>query len=207
MNSDIVVVNSCTVTNGADSSVRNYISSLHRKNPNAKVILAGCGSHSKGEALFSDKKVFGVMGHSEKEKINEILKHQEPFYQIGDLKHIDSTIVENFIGKSRAFIKIQEGCSFECSYCIIPAVRGMARSHDESTILEQVTKLASNGFGEFILTGTNVGSYGKDKNTNLAKLLKKLSLIRGVRRIRLGSLEPIQIDDEFLELLREPWDG
>jgi len=205
LNSDIVVVNSCTVTNGADSSVRNYISSLHRKNPNAKVILAGCGSHSKGEALFSDKKVFGVMGHSEKEKINEILKHQEPFYQIGDLKHIDSTIVENFIGKSRAFIKIQEGCSFECSYCIIPAVRGMARSHDESTILEQVTKLASNGFGEFILTGTNVGSYGKDKNTTLAKLLKKLSLIRGVRRIRLGSLEPIQIDDEFMELLSEPW--
>jgi MiaB-like tRNA modifying enzyme len=205
LNSDIVVVNSCTVTNGADSSVRNYISSLHRKNPNAKVILAGCGSHSKGEALFSDKKVFGVMGHSEKEKINDILKHQEPFYQIGDLKHIDSTIVENFIGKSRAFIKIQEGCSFDCSYCIIPAVRGMARSHDESTILKQVTKLASNGFGEFILTGTNVGSYGKDKNTNLAKLLKKLSLIRGVRRIRLGSLEPIQIDDEFLELLSEPW--
>ena len=205
LSSDIVVVNSCTVTNGADSSVRNYISSLHRKNPNAKVILAGCGSHSKGEALFSDKKVFGVMGHSEKEKINDILKHQEPFYQIGDLKHIDSTIVENFIGKSRAFIKIQEGCSFDCSYCIIPAVRGMARSHDESTILKQVTKLASNGFGEFILTGTNVGSYGKDKNTNLAKLLKKLSLIRGVRRIRLGSLEPIQIDDEFLELLSEPW--
>ena len=205
LNSDIVVVNSCTVTNGADSSVRNYISSLHRKNPNAKVILAGCGSHSKGEALFSDKKVFGVIGHSEKEKINDILKHQEPFYQIGDLKHIDSTIVENFIGKSRAFIKIQEGCSFDCSYCIIPAVRGMARSHDESTILKQVTKLASNGFGEFILTGTNVGSYGKDKNTNLAKLLKKLSLIRGVRRIRLGSLEPIQIDDEFLELLSEPW--
>ena len=205
LSSDIVVVNSCTVTNGADSSVRNYISSLHRKNPNAKVILAGCGSHSKGEALFCDKKVFGVMGHSEKEKINDILKHQEPFYQIGDLKHIDSTIVENFIGKSRAFIKIQEGCSFDCSYCIIPAVRGMARSHDESTILKQVTKLASNGFGEFILTGTNVGSYGKDKNTNLAKLLKKLSLIRGVRRIRLGSLEPIQIDDEFLELLSEPW--
>ena len=205
LSSDIVVVNSCTVTNGADSSVRNYISSLHRKNPNAKVILAGCGSHSKGEALFSDKKVFGVMGHSEKEKINDILKHQEPFYQIGDLKHIDSTIVENFIGKSRAFIKIQEGCSFDCSYCIIPAVRGMARSHDESTILEQVTKLASNGFGEFILTGTNVGSYGKDKNTTLAKLLKKLSLIRGVRRIRLGSLEPIQIDDEFMELLSEPW--
>jgi len=204
-NSDIIVVNSCTVTNGADSSVRNYISSMKRKNPDAKVILAGCGSHSKGETLFEDKKVFGVMGHSEKEKINEILKIEKPFYQIGDLKHIDSTIVEDFVGKSRAFIKIQEGCNFKCSYCIIPAVRGNARSHREETILEQVTKLAANGFGEFILTGTNVGSYGQDHNTSMAKLLKKMSYIRGVRRIRIGSLEPIQIDDEFMELLNEPW--
>ena len=203
--SDIIIVNSCTVTNGADSSVRNYISSMERKNPNAKVILAGCGSHSKGESLFEDKKVFGVMGHSEKENINEILKIEEPFYQIGDLEHIDSTIVEEFVGKSRAFIKIQEGCDFRCSYCIIPAVRGDARSHKEETILEQISKLASNGFGEFILTGTNVGSYGQDHNTSMAKLLKKMSMIRGVRRIRIGSLEPIQIDDEFLELLDEPW--
>jgi len=203
--SDIIVVNSCTVTNGADSSVRNYISSMKRRNPDAKVVLAGCGSHSKGESLFEDKKVFGVMGHSEKENINEILKIEEPFYQIGDLEHIDSTIVEEFVGKSRAFIKIQEGCDFRCSYCIIPAVRGDARSHREKTILEQISKLASNGFGEFILTGTNVGSYGQDHNTSMAKLLKKMSMIRGVRRIRIGSLEPIQIDDEFMELLNEPW--
>jgi MiaB-like tRNA modifying enzyme len=203
--SDIIVVNSCTVTNGADSSVRNYISSMKRKNPEAKVILAGCGSHSKGESLFEDKKVFGVMGHSEKENINEILKVETPFYEIGDLKHIDSTIVDEFVGKSRAFIKIQEGCDFRCSYCIIPAVRGDARSHKEETILEQVTKLAANGFGEFILTGTNVGSYGQDHHTSMAKLLKKMSIIRGVRRIRIGSLEPIQIDDEFMELLDEPW--
>lgn len=205
LNSDYIVVNSCTVTNGADSSVRNYISSMKRKNPNAKVVLAGCGSHSKGESLFEDNKVFGVIGHSEKENINAVLKNEEPFYQIGDLEHIDSTIVEEFIGKSRAFIKIQEGCDFRCSYCIIPAVRGDARSHKEETILEQITKLASNGFGEFILTGTNVGSYGQDHNTSMAKLLKKMSMIRGVRRIRIGSLEPIQIDDEFMELLDEPW--
>lgn len=205
LNSDYIVVNSCTVTNGADSSVRNYISSMKRKNPNAKVILAGCGSHSKGEGLFEDKKVFGVMGHSEKENINAVLKNENPFYQIGDLEHIDSTIVEEFVGKSRAFIKIQEGCDFACSYCIIPQVRGAARSHKEETILEQISKLANNGFGEFILTGTNVGSYGRDHNTSMAKLLKKMSMIRGVRRIRIGSLEPIQIDDEFMELLKEPW--
>ena len=202
---DVIMVNSCTVTNGADSSVRAYISGSKRKNPDAKVILAGCGSHSKGEALFENKKVFGVMGHSEKEKINEILKIEKPFFQIGDLKHIDSSIVEEFIGKSRAFIKIQEGCDFRCSYCIIPSVRGDARSHKEENILLQIEKLAANGFGEFILTGTNVGSYGQDQNSSMAKLLKKMSQIRGVRRIRIGSLEPIQIDDEFKELLKEPW--
>jgi len=202
---DVIMVNSCTVTNGADSSVRAYINGRSRSNPNAKVILAGCGSHSKGESLFADKKVFGVMGHSEKEKINDILKYEKPFYQIGDLNHIDSTIVDEFIGKSRAFIKIQEGCDFKCSYCIIPSVRGNARSHKEDDILLQVQKLAANGFGEFILTGTNVGSYGQKEGTSMAKLLKRMSMIRGVRRIRIGSLEPIQIDDEFKELLSEPW--
>ena len=203
--SDIVVVNSCTVTNGADASVRNYISSLKRKNPEVRVVLAGCGSHSKGEELFVEDRVFGVMGHSEKEKINEILKKPERFYEIGDLEHIDSTIVGEFVGKSRAFIKIQEGCDFHCSYCIIPSVRGNARSHDEELILRQIEKLAANGFGEFILTGTNVGSYGRDRNSSMAQLLRRMSRIRGVRRIRIGSLEPIQIDDAFKELLTEPW--
>ena len=202
---DVIMVNSCTVTNGADSSVRAYINGRGRSNPNAKIILAGCGSHSKGQSLFDNKKVFGVIGHSEKEKINTILKYEKPFYQIGDLEHIDSTIVEEFVGKSRAFIKIQEGCDFRCSYCIIPSVRGDARSHREEDILTQIEKLASNGFGEFILTGTNVGSYGRKEGTSMAKLLKKMSMIRGVRRIRIGSLEPIQIDDEFKEILTEPW--
>jgi MiaB-like tRNA modifying enzyme len=203
--SDIVVVNSCTVTNGADASVRRYINSVRRRYPDTRIILAGCGAHSKGEALMKNGTLFGVMGHSEKEKINELLGRQKTFCEIGDLDHIDTTIVGNFIGKSRAFIKIQEGCNFRCSYCIIPFVRGNARSHDEKQIMEQVEKLASNGFGEIILTGTNVGSYGRDRGSSLAKLLKRLGIVRGVRRIRIGSLEPMQIDDEFMELLDEPW--
>ncbi len=202
---DVIVVNSCTVTNGADATVRHYLNAVRRKNPGARVVLAGCGAHSKGEELLKDGKVFGVMGHSEKERINEILKQDHPFYQIGDLEHVDETVVEEFVGKSRAFIKIQEGCDFRCSYCIIPFVRGNARSHEPQKVVRQVEKLAANGFGEFILTGTNVGSYGKDRGSNLARLLKRLSRIRGVRRIRIGSLEPIQIDEEFKELLAEPW--
>jgi len=204
-NADIIVINSCTVTNGADSSVRGYINRVEKRKPNSKIVLAGCGAHSKGEELFEKKRVFGVFGHSEKEKINSILKRDKPFFQIGDLNHIDTTIVEEFVGKSRAFIKIQEGCDFECSYCIIPSVRGKARSHREENILTQIQKLASNGFGEFVLTGTNVGSYGKDIGSSIAKLIKKISQIRGVRRVRIGSLEPIQIDDELKELLKEPF--
>jgi len=200
---DIVIVNSCTVTNGADSGVRGYVNSANKKNQ--KVYLTGCGAHTKGESLFEADKVFGVFGQSEKTKINEMLKKDTKFYEIGDLDFVDDAVVEEFIGKSRAFIKIQEGCNFRCSYCIIPFVRGDARSLDEENILEQITRLAANGFGEFILTGTNVGSYGQGEKRSLAGLLKRMSLIKGVRRIRIGSMEPIQVSDEFKELLDEPW--
>lgn len=200
---DIVVVNSCTVTNGADTGVRSYIN--HVTKEGKKVIVAGCGAMSKGESLFKQNKVFGVMGHSEKAQINTLLKHDAPFFQIGDLTSLDETIVHEYTGKTKAFIKIQEGCNFRCSYCIIPFVRGNARSQDEEKIVEQVEKLALNGYGEFVLTGTNIGSYGRDKGTSLGKLAQRLGSIRGVRRIRLGSIEPIQIDESFREILNEPW--
>lgn len=201
---DTIVINSCTVTNGADTHVRTYISQIE-KTTGAKIFLTGCGAHTKGESLLAEKRVHGVFGQSEKQKIDFLLSQEQPFYDPGDLNHIDNLIVDDFIGKSRAFIKIQEGCNFRCSYCIIPFVRGDARSMNEEKILEQVSHLAINGFGEFILTGTNVGSYGVGEGTSIAKLMKKMSQIRGVRRIRLGSVEPIQITDEFKELLEEPW--
>ena len=201
---DAIVINSCTVTNGADTHVRSYISQVEKVS-DAKVFLTGCGAHTKGESLLEQKRVHGVFGQSEKQKIDFMLSQDKPFYDPGDLNYVDDTVVDDFVGKSRAFIKIQEGCNFRCSYCIIPFVRGDARGMDESRIIEQISRLALNGFGEFILTGTNVGSYGKDTQTSLAKLMKKISQVRGVRRIRLGSVEPIQISDEFLEILDEPW--
>lgn len=202
---DAIVINSCTVTNGADTHVRSYISGVEKSQSGAKLFLTGCGAHTKGESLLKEGRIHGVFGQSEKEKIDTLLKKEQPFYDPGDLNHIDDVIVDDFVGKSRAFIKIQEGCNFRCSYCIIPFVRGDARSMSEEKILEQIQRLALNGFGEFILTGTNVGSYGQDTKTSLAKLMKKMSQIRGVRRIRLGSVEPIQITDEFKEILGEPW--
>lgn len=200
---DIVIVNSCTVTNGADSSVRGYINQIEKQGK--KLFLTGCGAHTKGESLFAANKVHGVFGQSEKMKLNTLLSQENRFYEIGDLNYIDDSIVDDFVGKSRAFIKIQEGCNFRCNYCIIPYVRGDARSMDESKILEQVNRLASNGFGEFVLTGTNVGSYGQGEGRTIAELMKKMALIRGVRRIRVGSLEPIQVNESFREILDEPW--
>ena len=201
---DAIVINSCTVTNGADSHVRSYISHVE-KSSEAKLFLTGCGAHTKGESLLKENRIHGVFGQSEKQKIDFMLSQDKPFYDPGDLNFVDDAIVDDFVGKSRAFIKIQEGCNFRCSYCIIPFVRGDARSMSEEKILEQISRLALNGFGEFVLTGTNVGSYGVDSKTSLAKLLKKISQIRGVRRIRLGSIEPIQVTDEFKEILDEPW--
>ena len=200
---DIVIVNSCTVTNGADSGVRGYVNAANIKG--AKVYLTGCGARTQGGSLFEGEKVFGVFGQSEKAKINQLLKEKERFYEIGDLDFIYETVVEEVVCKSSAFIKVQEGCNFRCSYCLIRFVRGDARSYDEGKIIEQITRLAANGFGEFILTGTNVGSYGQGVKRTMAGLLKRISLIKGVRRIRIGSMEPIQIDDEFMELLDEPW--
>jgi MiaB-like tRNA modifying enzyme len=200
---NIIVVNSCTVTNGADSGVRNYISKQNRNGK--KIIFAGCGAETRGVQLFTQTKVFGVIGHKEKENINELLLSPVPFQKLGALTSIPKQPIKTYHNRCKAFIKIQEGCNFSCSYCIIPQARGKARSQDESNIIEEVTNLTNIGYGEFILTGTNIGSYGKDKGTTLGALLQKLSQINGVKRIRLGSIEPIQIDESFREILKESW--
>ena len=199
---DIVVINSCTVTNSADSGVRNYINGVKRRG--AKVILTGCGAVSKGKELFLSG-VFGVLGASKKSDLNELLKQERPFFELGNLNSVDKNIVTNYENHTKAFIKIQEGCNFNCSYCIIPSVRGRARSMDEAMILKEARILAQNGYNELVLTGTNIGSYGKDTNSSLGKLLANLGKISGIRRIRLGSIEPSQIDESFREILKEEW--
>ena len=199
---DIVVINSCTVTNSADSGVRNYINGVKRRG--AKVVLTGCGAVSKGKELFASG-IFGVLGASKKSDLNELLKQEKPFFELGNLNSVDKNIVTNYENHTKAFIKIQEGCNFNCSYCIIPSVRGRARSMDEAMILKEARILAQNGYNELVLTGTNIGSYGKETNSSLGKLLANLGKISGIRRIRLGSIEPSQIDESFREILEEEW--
>ena len=190
---DIIIVNSCTVTNFADRDLRQYINKYQHK----KIILTGCGAYTQGEKLLSDKKVSAVLGHKYKERIDEFLDFKG--IDLGDFNFKNRLTLKE-IHKSKAFIKIQEGCDFDCAYCIIPSVRGHSRSIDEKIIIDEVKELTLKGIKEFVLTGINMGSYGKDTNTNLSELIKKLSDIRGVKRIRLGSLEPSQIDEELINL-------
>lgn len=201
---DIIVVNSCTVTNGADSGVRSYLHKMRYRDK--KVYFTGCGVGTKGESIFHQGLAHGVFAHSFKEQIDDFLSKQESFfYPETNPEHRDQTIITQFLGKSRAFLKIQEGCDFACSYCIIPSVRGSARSIEKQKILRQIQNLAESGISEVVLTGTNVGSYGKDfENENLAKLIKDIAKQNCIKRLRIGSLEPSQIDEEFLECLDLP---
>lgn len=280
---DIIIVNSCTVTNGADSGVRSYVRRVNELGK--QVVFTGCGVKTQGKALYASGLVSGVLGHSHKERINAALKNlrlesslressapessplesnlresnlpdsnpldsnlpesshaldsspaspkspatkalDSRFFYDDDLEsgHVDSTIISEFVGKSRAFIKIQEGCDFACSYCIIPSVRGRSRSLPASQIIEQVKVLLDSGVSEIVLTGTNVGSYGKSPATpsqspklaisatpaqspnppQLAALLEQLFALDGLRRVRIGSLEPGQITEQLFALLSHP---
>ncbi|WP_394954415.1 tRNA (N(6)-L-threonylcarbamoyladenosine(37)-C(2))-methylthiotransferase MtaB [uncultured Helicobacter sp.] len=200
---DIIVVNSCTVTNGADSGVQGYINRF--RDSKKRIYFTGCGAGSKGKENYEKNLAFGVFPHSLKEDISALLqKEQRFFYAEEQPLHIDSTIVSEFVGKTRAFIKIEEGCDFACSYCIIPSVRGGARSFPKAKIIKQVRQLLDSGVSEIILTGTNVGSYGKDlENESIASLIESLFKLDGLKRLRVGSLEPSQISEEFLNLTQE----
>ncbi|AZV46554.1 tRNA (N(6)-L-threonylcarbamoyladenosine(37)-C(2))-methylthiotransferase MtaB [Nautilia sp. PV-1] len=192
---DIIIVNSCTVTNFADRDLRQYINKWQDK----KIILTGCAAYTQGEELFNSGRVQSVLGHKYKEEIDRYLDFNG--VKLGNFDFVNKKIITSF-SKTKAFIKIQEGCDFECAYCIIPSVRGHSRSLDEKTILKQIETLSQNGISEFVLTGINMGSYGKDTGTTLADLVEKISKIRGVKRIRLGSLEPSQLNDKLIDLTK-----
>lgn len=201
---DIVVVNSCTVTNGADSGVRGYLRKMHTLDK--KVYLTGCGVATKGDEIFTAKLAHGIFAHSFKENIDDLLRTNGRFFhKETNHTHLDSTLIAHFANKARAFIKIQEGCNFTCSYCIIPKTRGRARSYPKAQILEQIKALCDNGISEVVLSGTNVGSYGIDlDNENLASLIRAIDSLGVLKRLRIGSLEPSQIDNELEEALQIP---
>ena len=196
---DIIVINSCTVTNNADKTLREYISRINKLNK--KIFFTGCALENVGKSAYQKGKIFGAFGHSKKAEVANLLSAQSPFFAPNDLSAVDNVALTTLTGRTRAFIKVQEGCDFKCSYCIIPQVRGKARSLEREMILSQIRALSSQGISEFVLSGTNLGSYGKDSHDTLPKLISDIAEIKGVKRIRLGSLEPSQIKGDFLSML------
>ena len=209
---DVFVINTCTVTNIADRKSRQMLHRAKKLNPDAIVIATGCYVQTSAEAVTKDEAVDIAVGNNRKADIVEILnnyiKENRPdFYNdIIDINQKDvpyeSMMLEETAERNRAYIKIEDGCNQFCTFCLIPYARGRVRSRDMDDILEEIKRLVEKGYKEFVLTGIHVSSYGittpNDLSGNrLAQLLVKIQEIEGVKRIRLSSLEPRVVTEEF----------
>lgn len=210
---DVYVVNTCTVTNIADRKSRQMLHQAKSRNPKAVIAAVGCYVQAAEEALLTDNSVDLVVGNNKKSDIVTMVERclngndkEELVADIGSEQEYEELNVETTTEKTRAFVKIQDGCNRFCSYCIIPYVRGRVRSRKKDEILDEISRLAKKGYQEFVLTGIHISSYGTDftdeqtdSNIPLAKLIEEIGEIDSVERIRLGSLEPGIITEEFLE--------
>ena len=205
---DVYVINTCTVTHMSDRKSRQYIRRMKKKNPDAIIAVVGCYSQVSPEEILSIDEVNLVMGTNDRKKIVEEVKKIDASRKVSTVddimkvKAFEEIEINKTNGKSRAFLKIQDGCDRYCSYCIIPYARGRVRSRDLESIVKEVENLAANGYKEVVLTGIHVASYGKDiKETDIKLLdvIKQINDIEGIERIRLSSVEPILFTDEFVE--------
>ena len=211
---DIYIVNTCTVTNIADRKSRQMLHRAKKLNPEAVVVAVGCYVQAPQSKLEEDDFVDILVGTRGKSSVLSIVEEYIRSEKTRDFKHsviksgeenkdwsYDNTEVNDAGGKNRANIKIQDGCDQFCTYCIIPFVRGRIRSRDMESIVEEAERLARAGFKEMVLTGIHIGSYGRDIDgeSKMLELLTKLNNVEGDFRIRLGSVEPRLITEEFLE--------
>lgn len=209
---DIYIINTCSVTNMADRKSRQMLHRAKKKNPDAVVVAAGCYVQAAGEALLQDEAVDILIGNNEKVNLPEILRAWEEEHSSGrvhDLTHekeYEQLCLSRTTEHTRAYVKIQDGCNQFCSYCIIPYTRGRVRSRRLADILLEVQRLAKNGYQEVVLTGIHLDSYGVDfasGEENLLTVIREIARIEGIRRIRLGSLEPRIMSEEFVRGLAE----
>jgi len=195
---EICIVNTCTVTKSADDRSKYQIRSLNRDNPDAKIFVTGCMTEKQAPALLGIAGVAGVVKNKEKENL---LKFAFPDQEIPEFK------IERFEAHTRAFVKVQDGCNSFCSYCIIPYVRGRSRSRRLETILDEVRGVVKNGFHEIVLTGINIGDFDGAPNegeepVRLSTLTQAVSGIEGVRRLRISSIDPDEVDDALIEVIK-----
>lgn len=207
---DVYIINTCSVTNMADRKSRQMLHRAKKQNPKAVVVAAGCYVQAAGRTLLQDEAVDILIGNNEKENLPDILKAWEEEHAsvyIHDMTHeknYEGLTLQRTSGHTRAYVKIQDGCDQFCSYCIIPYTRGRVRSRRPADIHKEVTALALNGYKEVVLTGIHLDSYGVDlEEENLLTVIRDLAGISGIERIRLGSLEPRIMTEEFVRGLSE----
>ncbi|MBQ2753529.1 MAG: tRNA (N(6)-L-threonylcarbamoyladenosine(37)-C(2))-methylthiotransferase MtaB [Firmicutes bacterium] len=206
---DIYIINTCTVTNFGDKKSRQLIRKCKRQNPEAFVAAAGCYAQVAPDEILSIDGVDLVVGTSGRKDIVRFVEEgflsgekQAVVSEIMKVRDFEELSVSNLEDRTRAYIKIQDGCDRFCSYCIIPYARGPVRSRKMEDIIAEVEKLSANGFKEVVLTGIHVASYGKDlKNVGLLDVIKEVGKSKGIERIRLSSVEPNIITDEFMQEL------
>lgn len=204
---DVYIINTCTVTNTSDIKSKKMIRKAISNNPEACIVAMGCFIEANKDYNIEGLDI--VIGNKDKNKIVELL--DEYFSKKETIKRLYSEIpqefedmyIEDFPGRTRAFVKIQDGCENFCSYCIIPFVRGKCRSKDFNKVLEEVETLVKNGYKEIVLTGIHTGNYGVDLNTNFASLLKELIKIDGLKRLRISSIEITELTDEVLDIIKD----
>ncbi len=204
---DVYVINTCTVTHMSDRKSRQYIRRVKKVNPDALIAVVGCYSQVSPEEILDIDEVNLVMGTNDRRNIVEEIKKLDLSKKISTvddimkIKEFEEIEISQTNDKTRAFMKIQDGCDRYCSYCIIPYARGRVRSRDIINIVEEAENLVDSGYKEIVLTGIHVASYGKDlieDQLTLLDVIKKLSQIDGLDRIRLSSVEPILFSDEFV---------
>ena len=204
---DIYIINTCTVTNMADRKSRQMLHRARKMNPHAIVVACGCYVQAKSDEL--DECIDIVVGNNRKKDIIEILKEYErgregtcqEMVDINHTKEYEEMHLTRTAEHTRAYIKVQDGCNQFCSYCIIPYARGRVRSRDHESVLREVQGLAYNGYKEVVLTGIHLSSYGMDTGDHLLNLILDIHEVPGIQRIRLGSLEPRIITEEFARTL------
>jgi threonylcarbamoyladenosine tRNA methylthiotransferase MtaB len=210
--SDVYIINTCTVTNSGDKKSRQVIRRAIRKNPDAVVCVTGCYAQTSPAEIMAIPGVDIVIGTQDRIKmlsyIEEFKKERQPINAVGNImksRVYEELDVPVFTDRTRASLKIQEGCNNFCTFCIIPWARGLMRSRDPKEVIHQAQQLVDAGYKEIVLTGIHTGGYGEDmKNYNLAMLLRDLEAqVKGLKRLRISSIEASQITDEVIEAIKQ----
>lgn len=204
---DVYIINTCTVTNTSDIKSRKMIRQAIRNNPDACVVAMGCFIEANKDYQIPGLDI--VIGNKDKSKIVELI-HQyfEKKNMIKDLysnrfTEFEDMYIKEFPGRTRAFVKIQDGCDNFCSYCIIPFVRGKCRSKDKDKVISEINDLVLNGYQEVVLTGIHTGNYGYDKDYDFANLLSEVVKIKGLKRLRISSIEITELNDRVLSIIKD----